>query len=91
MNRKERRRYVAQLLRMLARSGTQVSEVGPPRDGWTCRCLGCELLRAGACMPCASLIAADAIERGKPGKASRTKAVHAACREAAERVLEVTR
>ena len=90
MNRKERRRYAAQLLRMLARSGTQLSEVSHPRYGWTCDCLACKLLRAGVCMTCSSLITADVIERGKPGKVW-TKVCSGACREAVERVLEVAR
>jgi len=90
LDRKERRRCAAQL-RMLARKGTQVSEVGRPRDGWTCDCLACELMRAGACMTCASLITAEVIERGKPGKVLRVRACSGACREAAERVLEVAR
>jgi len=83
MNRRERRRYAAEL-RGLARSGLQVSEVGHPDEGWTCDCTACRLMRAGVCMKCASLITAEILEH-RAGDTINVSLCSGACREGAER------
>jgi hypothetical protein len=84
MNRRERRRYAAEL-RALARSGVKQSELHCD-DGWTCDCTGCRLIRCGMCLQCAAAVTALIVE-SKEGDTIRASLCSGACREGMERYL----
>ena len=83
MNRKERRKYAAEL-RALAATGMEFSEVGQCAEGWTCDCTACGLVRTGVCLRCAALLTAQILE-SKAGNTVNASLCSAACREGAER------
>jgi hypothetical protein len=83
MNRRSRRRYAAEL-RALAAAGMTLSEVGRCQDGWTCDCTACRLIRAGVCMKCAALLAAQILE-AKAGDTVKASFCSQACCEGIER------
>jgi hypothetical protein len=85
MNRKERRKYAAEL-RALAATGMEFSEVGQCESGWTCDCTACRLLRAGVCFKCAALLTAQILE-SKAGDTFNASLCSPSCREGAERYL----
>lgn len=85
MNRKERRKYAADL-RALAATGMEFSEVGQCAEGWTCDCTACGLVRAGVCLRCAALLTAQILE-SKAGDTVNASPCSEACREGVERYI----
>jgi hypothetical protein len=83
MNRRDRRKYAAEL-RALAAAGVELSAVGRCQGGWTCDCTACGLLRAGVCLKCAALLTAQILE-SKAGDTVSASFCSEACREGAER------
>jgi hypothetical protein len=80
-NRAERRRH-EKMLRAFARSRVTVAEMDFPKK-WTCDCISCSLLRAGACPSCAARINADILTLDKPGT-MMARTCSGGCREAIE-------
>jgi hypothetical protein len=83
VNRRERRRYAAEL-QALAAAGVTVGEVGKCEGAWICDCTACQLLRAGVCMKCAALLTAQILE-SKAGDTVNASFCSDACREGVER------
>jgi hypothetical protein len=82
MNRRDRRRYAAEL-RALAATGMELADVGRCESGWTCDCTACRLVRAGVCFRCAALLTAQILER-KAGDTFNASLCSPSCREGAE-------
>jgi hypothetical protein len=74
-------------LQELANSTVTLRELGHRPGAWTCPCVGCQLIRAGACLSCAARVTAE-IARGKSGDEVRVAVCGGACQEALERWLQ---